>query len=85
MPTLRLPSTSAVSPVSQPSGSKAISRPPPSVSTSRSAPVGSDILAGEKAAGTLYTQAEGHGIAYLRFDRAKGDMTAEGATVRYTP
>lgn len=55
------------------------------VDVSGSAPVGSDILAGEKTAGTLYTQAEGHGIAYLRFDRAKGDMTADGATVRYTP
>ena len=55
------------------------------VDVSGSAPVGSDILAGEKTAGTLYTQAEGHGIAYLRFDRAKGDMTADGVTVRYTP
>ncbi len=49
------------------------------------APVGSDITAGGKAAGTLYTQSGGRGIAYLRFDRATGPMEAAGATVRYTP
>lgn len=55
------------------------------VEVSGSAPVGTGIAAGEKAAGTLFTQAGGHGIAYLRFDRATGEMTADGATVRYTP
>ncbi|EPX85405.1 YgfZ/GcvT domain-containing protein [Salipiger mucosus] len=49
------------------------------------APVGTEIMAGEKVAGRLYTQAGGQGIAYLRFDRAKGDMTAGDATVRYVP
>ena len=49
------------------------------------APVGSDIVAGEKAAGTLFTQAAGQGLAYLRFDRANDDMRAAGATVRFTP
>ncbi|GGG64857.1 aminomethyltransferase [Salipiger pallidus] len=49
------------------------------------APVGSEIVAGEKPAGVLYTQAAGHGIAYLRFDRAKGDLEAGGVTLRYTP
>lgn len=49
-----------------------------------SAPVGSDITAGGKPAGTLYTQSGGHGIAYLRFDRATGPMEAAGASVRYT-
>lgn len=48
------------------------------------APVGADIMAGEKPAGTLFTQANGKGLAYLRFDRASGDMTAGDATVRYT-
>jgi hypothetical protein len=38
-------------------------------------------MAGEKAAGTLYTQAGGQGIAYLRFDRAEGEMTAGDAKV----
>ncbi len=45
------------------------------------APLGTDILADGKVAGTLYTQAAGKGIAYLRFDRAKGKMTAGDATV----
>ena len=49
------------------------------------APVGSDIIGGGKAAGTLYTQSGGRGIAYLRFDRAGGAMEAAGAAVRYTP
>ena len=49
------------------------------------APVGTGILSGEKQAGTLYTQADGHGIAYLRFDRAGEEMRAADATVRYTP
>ncbi|WP_420325931.1 YgfZ/GcvT domain-containing protein [Mameliella sp.] len=50
-----------------------------------SAPVGTEIMAGEKPAGTLYTQAEGRGIAYLRFDRAKEDMRAGDAVVRMLP
>ncbi|MEO1155099.1 MAG: folate-binding protein [Pseudomonadota bacterium] len=45
------------------------------------APVGTEITAGGKTAGTLYTQAHGHGIAYLRFDRATGEMQAGEATV----
>ena len=48
------------------------------------APVGTEIRAGEKPAGTLFTQSGGKGLAYLRFDRAKGDMTAEDAVVQYT-
>ncbi len=49
------------------------------------APVGCDITAGGKVAGTLYTQSGGRGLAYLRFDRASGPMDAAGAQVRYTP
>ncbi len=45
------------------------------------APVGTEIMAGEKAAGTLFTQSGGQGIAYLRFDRARGEMTAAEARV----
>lgn len=49
------------------------------------APVGSDITADGKPAGTLYTQSGGRGIAYLRFDRATGPMEAAGEAVRYAP
>lgn len=45
------------------------------------APVGTEILANGKVAGTLYSQAAGKGIAYLRFDRAKGEMIAGDAVV----
>lgn len=47
------------------------------------APVGTPILAADgREAGTLYTQAGGRGIAYLRLDRAAGPMTAGDADVR---
>ena len=36
-----------------------------------------------KEAGTLYSQANGAGLAYLRFDRALGEMRAGEATVTY--
>ncbi|MGH1354090.1 MAG: YgfZ/GcvT domain-containing protein [Thalassovita sp.] len=49
------------------------------------APAGTPIMAGEKEAGTLFTQSGGRAIAYLRFDRAKGPMTAGDATVGWTP
>ncbi len=48
------------------------------------APTGTAIDADGKAAGTLFTQAGGRAIAYLRFDRAKGPMQADAATVTYT-
>ncbi|MEE9388684.1 MAG: folate-binding protein [Paracoccaceae bacterium] len=47
------------------------------------APVGTEILSNGKAAGVLYTQAGGLGIAYLRFVRAVGPMHAGDATVTY--
>lgn len=47
------------------------------------APTGTPIMNGEREAGTLYTQAGGQGIAYLRFNRADGGaLTAGTATVR---
>lgn len=52
-----------------------------SVQVAGAAPVGTEIIAGGKAAGTLFTQSNGLGIAYLRLDRAKGDMQAADATV----
>ncbi|CUH88480.1 putative global regulator [Phaeobacter sp. CECT 5382] len=45
------------------------------------APVGSAITAADKPVGTLFTQAGGKAIAYLRFDRAKGEMQAESAHI----
>ncbi|KIC35438.1 CAF17-like 4Fe-4S cluster assembly/insertion protein YgfZ [Leisingera sp. ANG-M7] len=47
------------------------------------APAGTEITAGGKPVGTLYTQSGGKGIAYLRFDRAKGGMQAGGARVTW--
>lgn len=46
------------------------------------APAGTEITAGGKSAGALFTQSGAAGIAYLRFDRAKGDMQAGPATLR---
>lgn len=43
---------------------------------------GTPIMAGEKEAGTLYTSAGGQAIAYLRFDRATGDLVAGEARLR---
>ncbi|OSP56183.1 folate-binding protein YgfZ [Pseudoruegeria sp. SK021] len=45
------------------------------------APIGTEITKDGKAAGTLYTQSGGYGIAYLRFDRSQGTLTAADATV----
>jgi tRNA-modifying protein YgfZ len=46
------------------------------------APVGTPILTGDgREAGTLYTQAGGLGIAYLRFDRAEAPLVAGEARV----
>ncbi|MEM9031407.1 MAG: folate-binding protein [Pseudomonadota bacterium] len=45
------------------------------------APIGTPIDADGKAAGVLYTQSGGRGIAYLRFDRATGAMAAGNARV----
>ncbi|WP_428548971.1 YgfZ/GcvT domain-containing protein [Profundibacter sp.] len=45
------------------------------------APVGTPITANGKPAGTLFTQADGQAIAYLRFDRAKGELQAGDATI----
>jgi folate-binding protein YgfZ len=43
---------------------------------------GTPILTGDgREAGVLYTNAGGRGIAYLRFDRARGPMRAGAATV----
>lgn len=47
------------------------------------APSGTEIRSEDgRAAGTLYTQSGGEGLAYLRFDRAEGEMRAGKAVVR---
>ncbi|SMC13424.1 putative global regulator [Roseovarius aestuarii] len=46
-----------------------------------SAPVGTAITANGKPAGTLFTQSGDRAIAYLRFDRATGQMQAGDATI----
>ena len=52
------------------------------VDISGAAPVDTAITTADgKPAGTLYTQADGRAIAYLRLDRAGGEMTADGATL----
>lgn len=44
-------------------------------------PPGTEILADGRPAGTLYSVADGIGLAHLRFDRAKGEMTAGSARI----
>ena len=46
------------------------------------APVGTEITAGGKPAGTLFTQSGGAGLAYLRFARAEGALEAGAARVK---
>ncbi len=53
------------------------------VAVDGAAPSGTEIRSNGKVAGTLYSQAGGKGIAYLRFDRAGEDMMAGEAKVRY--
>jgi folate-binding protein YgfZ len=55
------------------------------VTVEGSAPVGTPIMAGDREAGTLYTQSGGQGIAYLRFERACDDMRAGDAKIIWTP
>jgi tRNA-modifying protein YgfZ len=43
------------------------------------APVGTEVIAGGKIVGQIFTQSEGHGIAQLRFDQAVGIMQAGSA------
>jgi folate-binding protein YgfZ len=53
------------------------------VTVAGNAAPGTPILAADgKVAGTLYSQAGGHGIAYLRFDRSDEAMTAGSAVVQ---
>ncbi|SFE65477.1 CAF17-like 4Fe-4S cluster assembly/insertion protein YgfZ [Roseivivax sediminis] len=53
------------------------------VTVEGTAPVGTDITAGAKRVGTLFTQAGGAGLAHLRFPQATAKMQAGDAIVRY--
>ena len=54
------------------------------VALSGEAETGTPIMAGDKPAGTLLTRSGDSALAYLRFDRATGEMDAGGATVTRT-
>ena len=45
------------------------------------APIGTEILSGDKQSGVLFTQSRGYAIAYLRLDRLIGPLTAAGANI----
>ncbi|TNF21623.1 MAG: folate-binding protein [Rhodobacteraceae bacterium] len=49
------------------------------------APVGTEITAEGKPVGVLGSQAQGRALAYLRFDRAKGEMQAGEARLTRVP
>lgn len=51
------------------------------VAVSGAAETGTEITADGKPAGTLFSRAGDEALAYLRFDRAKGTMQADTATV----
>jgi folate-binding protein YgfZ len=55
------------------------------VSINGAAPLGADIMAGDKVAGQIFTQSGNKAIAYLRFDRATGNMRAGSAHVAWQP
>ena len=52
------------------------------VSIDGTASAGSPITFEGKPAGTLFTVSGNQGLAYLRFERAKGDMQVDGAIIR---
>jgi tRNA-modifying protein YgfZ len=43
------------------------------------APIGTEVTAGEKTVGRLFTQSDGYALAYLRFDQANGILQAGNA------
>ena len=54
------------------------------VSIEGTAPIGAEISANGKPAGTLYSQSGGLALAHLRFDRATSAMQADTATLQRT-
>jgi tRNA-modifying protein YgfZ len=55
------------------------------VTISGAVPVGTEITAGGKPAGTLYTQSGGRALAYLRLDRTEAPLVAGTATLGLDP
>ena len=55
------------------------------VAVEGAAPVGTEIMAGDKPVGRIFTQSGGQAIAYLRFDRAEGAMRAGDAKLIWNP
>ena len=51
------------------------------VSVEGSVPSGTEIQAGGRPVGRFFTQSSNRAIAYLRFDRAVGEMSAGNATI----
>ncbi|MEO0342217.1 MAG: folate-binding protein [Pseudomonadota bacterium] len=51
------------------------------ISISHEVPIGTELIADGKSVGKVFTQSKGRGLAYLRFDRAKGQMHAGDAGV----
>ena len=51
------------------------------VTLSEAVPEGTEITSNGKPVGQVFTQSGNRALAYLRFDRAKGDMQAGSATV----
>lgn len=54
------------------------------VEVTGTAPIGETITADGKPAGTLLSRSGAHALAYLRFDRATGEMRAGEATLTRT-
>lgn len=52
------------------------------VALTGSAPVGTEVLAGGKVVGRLFTPSGGQALAHLRLDQAQGEMVAGTATLR---
>lgn len=52
------------------------------VQVTGAAPVGTEVFAGEKLVGRIFTQSGGFGLAYLRLDQAQGELRAGEAKLR---
>lgn len=55
------------------------------IEISTEVPEGTKITTDGKPVGTVYTQADGKAIAYLRFERVNGDLKAGDAVVKFNP
>jgi folate-binding protein YgfZ len=53
------------------------------VTVSAPVPMGTEVMAGDKSVGQIFSQSGDQAIAYLRYDRVADDMQAQGAKVTY--